>query len=101
MPAYVPMLEVTYYAQNYAGIIRQCLPLAPHLLINTLPTSTCQMRIPTGKERTARVQANICFVGKDTMQEAKRALLGNLTLSQLKQLRCALQIHAQHVKQST
>ena len=25
MPAYAPMLEVTYYAQNYAGIIRQWL----------------------------------------------------------------------------
>ena len=27
MPAYAPMLEVTYYAQNYAGIIRQWLAM--------------------------------------------------------------------------
>ena len=25
MPAYAALLEVTYYAQNYASIIRQCL----------------------------------------------------------------------------
>jgi len=26
MPEYAPMLHVSYYAQNYAGIIRQGLP---------------------------------------------------------------------------
>ena len=28
MPAYAAMLEVTYYAQNYASIICQCLTIA-------------------------------------------------------------------------
>ena len=38
MPAYAPMLEVTYYAQNYAGIIRQWLVLASSLnLVDGIP----------------------------------------------------------------
>ena len=34
MPAYAPMLEVTYYAQNYAGIIRQWLSARSWLLLH-------------------------------------------------------------------
>ena len=44
MPAYAPMLEVTYYAQNYAGIIRQWLKttLFQDLLNPTYCSIKCQ-----------------------------------------------------------
>ena len=64
MPAYAPMLEVTYYAQNYAGIIRQWLTLMPRhsmskkykLLKSYLPSSSfCYLYIDGLPLQTTRV----------------------------------------------